>query len=96
MVLAKINLSGRIINASLLNFFSIVSTLGISILSKILISKLFLSIFLLVINIGSLEYEESISFPNLFFKEGNIFPLLGSFEIPNPCPSLGFNSVHLY
>ena len=64
LVLAKINLSGRIINASLLNFFSIVSTLGISILSKILISKLFLSIFLLVINIGSLEYKKSISFPN--------------------------------
>ena len=34
LVLAKMNLSGRIINASLLNFFSIVSTLGISICSE--------------------------------------------------------------
>ncbi len=42
-----------------------------------------------MINIGSHAYKESISFPNSFFKEGNIFPLLGSFEIPNPFPSLG-------
>ena len=26
---------------------------------------------------------------DLFFKDGTIFPLLGSFEIPNPFPSLG-------